>query len=182
MKIVATLTLFLLISLQVVSQFCYDTLKGNNKKTDIFPSDKFIYYSTAFLKFAKEKSFTELDTSCKGPSRAKAMLDKLDKGFECLRFSSGKKIFSIDSYCKQKEKNINFGLIEIVYGSSEESKKAFKIFSSRNHFKHYDKILRIYHPVLYRKRLIIFHTATPEDEVLKQFFYSLDIKNFILET
>jgi hypothetical protein len=132
MKIVTVLNIFLLGFLHASSQFCYDTFQRKNQNVHIVPSVEFTNYSAAFLKLAKEKQLTEIDTSCKGGDRPKSIIEELDKGFECLFFSNNQKVFSIDSYCKQNDLNINFGLLEIVYSSSNECKKAiYNVFHQR---------------------------------------------------
>ena len=181
-KIYLILILLALFSSQLFSQFCIDTLQTESTVNHIQSSIKFNNYLDVFSNFIKKDTLINIDLSCKGIERVRSIIEKLDKGLECSNFSSNIKVFSIDSYSTQGEEDKNFGLLEIVYNSTAESKKACKKFSSKKYFKHYDKILRIYKPILFENRLIIFHTATPESEFLKQFFDSIGIKNFILET
>ncbi|HEX6426101.1 MAG TPA: hypothetical protein VF008_00395 [Niastella sp.] len=182
MKVVTVLFILIHMFLWGESQFSYDSLNEKKQTVNIAPSQKFWYYSNAFLAFVKDRQLTFIDSACKGTERVKAMISKLDKGFSVNYLSNSKKVFLIDSYCRQGEENVNFGLIEIIYNNAEDAKKAFKIFSQKKYFRHYDKILRIYRPVLNQKRLLIFHTATPEDELLRQFFHSVGINDFVLET
>lgn len=182
-KVYLILFIITLFTSQLFSQFCIDTLKNEFKLNHIQPSIKFKNYSDAFFSFIKkENTFINIDSSCKGTEKVRLIIEKLDKGLECSNFSSNIKVFSIDNYSTHGDMDINFGILEIVYRSTAESKKACNKFASKKYFKHYDKILRIYKPILYKNRLIIFHTATPESEFLKKFFYSIGIKDFILET
>jgi hypothetical protein len=181
MKAILLSIIILLFFLNGNAQFCIDSLLINNKSKISKPSKKFIEYSEEFIQFSKLNKFTKIDTSCKGVERVRAMIEKLDKGFEVKYFSNGINSYLIDSYCKLNDENINFGILEILYDSNLDAKKAYKIFFKKSYFRQYDKILRIYHPILNKKKLLILHTATPESESLKHFFDAKGITNFILE-
>lgn len=181
MKATTILCFLVIASLQGLSQFCYDSSHLKNQFPTSGPSKKFISYANAFFEFATENHLTSIDTTCKGSGTVKTMIEKLDKGFDVKYFSKGKKVYSINSYSMLVEANVNFGLLEICYASTKDAKAACRIFSTKKYFRHYDKILRIYRPILNSNRLLIFHTATPEDDCLRSFFASIGIENFILE-
>jgi hypothetical protein len=181
MKSTAILCFFVIVSLQGFSQFCYDSLCIKKQFPASGPSIKFISYANDFFKFSKKNHLSSIDTICKGSITAKNMVEKLDKGFGVKYFSKGAMVYSINSNCMLGEENVNFGLLEICYSSIKDAKAAYGIFSKKKYFRHYDKILRIYRPLLNSSRLLIFHTATPEDDSLRSFFASIGINDFILE-
>jgi len=87
-KVAAALNIYFTHSLQVLSQFCYDTCGERIRRYILFRRISSLTTQLFFLNFAKKRQLTKIGTNCKGSNREKEMIDKLDKGFECLYFSS----------------------------------------------------------------------------------------------
>jgi hypothetical protein len=163
------------------SQFCVDTIKGSKYKNTLNPSVQFSNYANQFLVIAKTEGIENIDLKCKGFSHGKAVIKYLDNGLKTSRFSKNELVFSIDSYFLLDSSTVNFGLLEIIFKKESEAVRGYELFKSRRSFYHTDKILRIFHLIVNKNRLLILHTATTESNFLRKYFNSLGITDFIFE-
>jgi hypothetical protein len=159
---------------------CYDSLTLKPDRAPSNPSQKFTSDARAFFVFAKQKGFTKIDSACKGTAFVKKTLDNLAVACKNPFLLRGAKIYALDSYCVNNGLWANFGLIEICYSSINEAKQAF------NNFKHkpfvFGKVeMRIYRPVRYKNKLMMYFTASLDNEEFAKFYGTIGVKDFLIE-
>jgi hypothetical protein len=179
MKIYIVSILFLLgLLIRGNSQMCYDSLTLKPDLAPLTSSQKFTTDVSAFFSFAKEKKFTKIDSACKGTEFVKRTLKNLAAACKNPLLLKGTKVYALDSYCMNNGLMANFGLIEICYSSIKEAKVAF------NNFKHKPFVfgkaeMRIYRPLRYKNKLMMYFTASLDNQEFAKFYRTIGVKDFL---
>lgn len=141
---------------------------------------KFIDDTRGFFRIARDKGFSKIDTSCKGGDFARQSLKRLTDGFKDTFLMEGLKMYLVDSYSMSKDLNVNFALMEILFPSVKEAKKACRLFKTKE-FLFTDALFRAYRPRVHLDRLMIYYKASIADKDLAEYYASIGIKKFLDE-